>query len=146
MLAIIRWEPSANWNLCAVFDVNNCWLIKAVVAEGWERERWGNDQLMMKARKIFQELSKYETVTNSVAISAGKKKMVSIDLLEAGLSYRFLKRQVRWSGIPISFRIFRALILWWCWRFASVLPTGLSLSYPAVFTSFLLICRWTQHL
>ena len=66
---------------------------------------------MMKARKIFQELSKYETVTNSVAISAGKKKMVSIDLLEAGLSYRFLKRQVRWSGIPISFRIFRALIL-----------------------------------
>ena len=66
--------------------------------------------MMMKALKIFQELSKYETVTNSVAVSAGKK-MVSIDLLEAGLSYRFLKRQVRWSGIPISFRIFKALIL-----------------------------------
>lgn len=59
-----------------------------VVAEGWERERWGNDQLMMKALKILQELSKYETVTNSVAISA-EKKMVSIDLLEAGLSQTF---------------------------------------------------------
>ena len=59
-----------------------------VVAEGWERERCGNDQLMMKALKILQELSKYETVTNSVAISA-EKKMVSIDLLEAGLSQTF---------------------------------------------------------
>ena len=47
-----------------------------VVAEGWERERWGNDQLMMKALKILQELSKYETVTNSVAISAEKKNGV----------------------------------------------------------------------
>ena len=27
--------------------------------------------------------------------------------------YRFLKRQVRWSGIPISFRIFHSL-LWTC--------------------------------
>ena len=26
-------------------------------------------------------------------------------------AYRFLKRQVRWSGIPISFRIFHSL--WW---------------------------------
>ena len=26
-------------------------------------------------------------------------------------AYRFLKRQVRWSGIPISFRIFRSLLL-----------------------------------
>ena len=25
-------------------------------------------------------------------------------------AYRFLKRQVRWSGIPISFRIFRSLL------------------------------------
>ena len=25
-------------------------------------------------------------------------------------SYRFLKRQVRWSGIPISFRIFQSLV------------------------------------
>ena len=45
-------------------------------AESWERERWGNDQLMMKALKIPQELSKYETMTNSVAISAGKKNGV----------------------------------------------------------------------
>ena len=27
-------------------------------------------------------------------------------------AYRFLKRQVRWSGIPISFRIFHSLL--WC--------------------------------
>ena len=26
------------------------------------------------------------------------------------LAYRFLKRQVRWSGIPISFRIFHSLL------------------------------------
>ena len=25
-------------------------------------------------------------------------------------AYRFLKRQVRWSGIPISFRIFQSLL------------------------------------
>ena len=34
-------------------------------------------------------------------------------------AYRFLKRQVRWSGIPISFRIFHSL-LWsthtWKWK------------------------------
>ena len=29
-------------------------------------------------------------------------------------AYRFLKRQVRWSGIPISFRIFHSL-LWSTW-------------------------------
>ena len=27
-------------------------------------------------------------------------------------AYRFLRRQVRWSGIPISFRIFHSLLLW----------------------------------
>src|SRR5574341_1343529 len=27
-------------------------------------------------------------------------------------AYRFLKRQVRWSGIPISFRIFHSLLSW----------------------------------
>ena len=27
-------------------------------------------------------------------------------------AYRFLKRQVRWSGMPVSFRIFHSL-LWW---------------------------------
>ena len=27
-------------------------------------------------------------------------------------TYRFLRRQVRWSGIPISWRIFHSL--WWC--------------------------------
>ena len=27
-------------------------------------------------------------------------------------AYRFLKRQVRWSGIPISFRIFHSLVLY----------------------------------
>ena len=33
-------------------------------------------------------------------------------------AYRYLKRQVRWSGIPISFRIFQSL-LWstkWLWH------------------------------
>ena len=34
-------------------------------------------------------------------------------------AYRFLKRQVRWSGIPISFRIFHSL-LWSTWSMALV--------------------------
>ena len=30
--------------------------------------------------------------------------------LSGGPAYRFLKRQMRWSGIPISFRIFHSLL------------------------------------
>ena len=33
-------------------------------------------------------------------------------------AYRFLKRQVRWSGIPISWRIFHSS-LWWSFRCAN---------------------------
>ena len=39
-------------------------------------------------------------------------------------AYRFLKRQVRWSGIPISFRIFHSLLwsisLSWSWKLINV--------------------------
>ena len=39
------------------------------------------------------------------------RPVLTVDSLPA---YRFLKRQVRWSGIPISFRIFHSL-LWSMW-------------------------------
>ena len=39
-------------------------------------------------------------------------------------AYRFLRRQVRWSGIPISLRIFCSLLLWW-WVFScQVMPNS----------------------
>ena len=34
----------------------------------------------------------------------------SVLTVASGPAYRFLKRQVRWSGIPISFRIFHSLL------------------------------------
>ena len=36
-------------------------------------------------------------------------------------AYRFLNRQVRWSGIPISFRIFHSLL----WKFSTVKGFGI---------------------
>ena len=35
---------------------------------------------------------------------------VSVLTVASWLAYRFLKRQVRWSGIPISFRIFHSFL------------------------------------
>ena len=41
-----------------------------------------------------------------------KQSVVSCPVLTAASwpAYRFLKRQIRWSGIPISFRIFHSLL------------------------------------
>jgi len=39
-----------------------------------------------------------------------KKAFLSDQCKEIEENYRFLKRQVRWSGIPISFRIFHSLL------------------------------------
>ena len=42
--------------------------------------------------------------------------------------YRFLKRQVRWSGIPISFRIFHSLLWSTQWPWSSLYSTGYHIS------------------
>ena len=57
---------------------------------------------------------------------------------------RFLKRQVRWSGIPISFRIFHSwnsLAFWWssrCWQ--------LNLCSSAFYKTSLNIWKFTVHI
>ena len=44
-------------------------------------------------------------------------------------AYRFLKRQVRWFGIPISFRIFHSVLWWQCFtnfRFSQFLSKSVN--------------------
>ena len=47
------------------------------------------------------------TLPTYSALVGSEDKDVKLFITEV---YRFLKRQIRWSGIPISFRIFHSLL------------------------------------
>ena len=66
-------------------------------------------------RKIFENtLLDYKTYYKSTRIKTVwnwlKKRQRSNSVYDLGALKDFLKRQVRWSGIPISFRIFHSLL------------------------------------
>ena len=53
-----------------------------------------------------------ETVTDFILGGSKIKSVVPCPVLTVAswLAYRFLKRQARWSGVPISFRIFQFIV------------------------------------
>ena len=59
------------------------------------------------------------------------------------LAYRFHKRQVRWSGIPISLRIFHSL--WWSTQFV-VIHTGFGIVNKAEVDVFLELSYFFDNL
>ena len=55
-------------------------------------------------------------------------------------AYRFLSRQVRWSGIPISFRIFHSLL----WSTQSK-ALAQSIKQKKMFSGILLVFQWSNR-
>ena len=79
-------------------------------------------QMMYSAYKLNKQ---GDNIQPCIPFSICNKSVVPCPVLNVASwpAYRFLRRQVRWSGIPISWRIFDSL-LWSTWSkaFAGVQP------------------------